>query len=397
MFNLHRHFSCSLWKDKVLSPKTQILELLFIGLLRSSKYFKYLAYAVHSKLPVGTAFIDRGIKKKNHWVWQHSRDGLPACNNHCVCHADFLHCASHLSAYLASLLYGFDYLKLPTLWAISFESSNSIKHRAENWWNVWGFFLPCFLSLKKTEDTGDLYLSMSMMTTGFSSRTEPSNHRRANSGDGLHVYIPKGYPAQCLARSICQMHVCKRCGREKIKILFEIGNPTREGQHPLLLSNKYRERYTTVAVLWWQCCSVHWLNYSDFFPHVFSIPFLLEKPRETKESPNSSAWRWKWATCPHSSLYTRKVYLFPFRWNVDHSQEIQGHFIKFYKWGITFLGRLIENNHWGQQSSDFKRKYLYSATVELPRARFQINYTSFLKLVVIWVCYYWTASWTKQS
>lgn len=101
----------------------------------------------------------RNKKKKNHWGWQHSRDGLPISNhNPCVCHADFLHCASHLSACLPSLLYGFNYLKLPTLLATSFESSlNGVKHRDENWWNVWFFSSPVFFfPLKKTEDTGDL-------------------------------------------------------------------------------------------------------------------------------------------------------------------------------------------------------------------------------------------------
>lgn len=35
-----------------------------------------------------------------------------------------------------------------------------------------------------------------------------------------------------------------------------------------------------------------------------------------------------------------------------------------------------------------KRKHLYSAKVELPKAAFLINYTSFLYLVVTWVCHY---------
>lgn len=62
--------------------------------------------------------------------------------------------------------------------------------------------------------------------------------------------------------------------------------------------------------------------------------------------------------------------------------------IKFYKREIINLGRLIQNNHWRQQSTDFKSKPLYSAMVGLPREIFQIKYANFLKQVVIWGCFH---------
>lgn len=182
-----------------------------------------------------------------------------------------------------------------------------------------------------------------MTTTGFQSRMQSSSYQHVNSGDGLHVYIPRASTVPCPLVDVKCMVTKLDAERKKPKILFEIGKATLQGLNPLLESSKYTERYVAVLCspletteLLWSLAELHWL-----LPQVFSILFLVEKPWETNGPPNRSTRRWRWATWPRSSLHTRDVYLFPFRWNIDHCWEILRHLTKFCKWRIIVLGRLV--------------------------------------------------------
>lgn len=121
---------------------------------------------------------------------------------------------------------------------------------------------------------------------------------------------PQGCRGQCLSHGSCQMSVHEtEWGREReLRHLLRLGIPA--SQSKSLFSPRRKETESDSFTV--PCCASCRGDSPALFFDWISILFCVETPSETKEELNTSAWRWRQATCPCSSVYIRKAYLLLF-------------------------------------------------------------------------------------